>query len=123
MFPSNMSFEVNWHCMAQNESTRRDTSCPVLDDDIRFVSTRVGTMTDEATKKYLAEREQAHLSFPFITIHQVAEHYGVSLRTLRRLQAADKMPPRKKWGRHLVYLKTDIAGMFVARGAVERDNQ
>lgn len=53
---------------------------------------------------------------PLISIKQTAIRYGISVRTLRRLQAAGKMPPRVKWSRKLMYRKTDIAALFEQSG-------
>jgi hypothetical protein len=49
---------------------------------------------------------------PFLSIKQTSVRYGISVRTLRRLQAAGKMPPRIKQSRKLVYRKADLAALF-----------
>lgn len=49
-----------------------------------------------------------------ISIYQTADEYRVSIRTLRRLQAAGKMPERVRLGRKLVYQRQDIARLFRA---------
>jgi DNA-binding transcriptional MerR regulator len=60
-------------------------------------------------------------TFPLISIQQVAKQYGISLRTLRRWQAGDLMPPRTKHGRWLKYTKSEIAQMMAARQLVRLD--
>lgn len=52
---------------------------------------------------------------PCISIQEVAQQYGVSIRTLRRKQAAGSMPPRTKRSRQLMYLKADIERWFGSR--------
>ncbi|TKT71417.1 helix-turn-helix domain-containing protein [Afipia massiliensis] len=49
---------------------------------------------------------------PLLSIKQTAVQYGLSVRTLRRLQAAGKMPPRVKQSRKLMYRKADLAALF-----------
>jgi predicted DNA-binding transcriptional regulator AlpA len=49
---------------------------------------------------------------PLISIQEVAEQYGISLRTLRRRQAGGLMPSRTKHGRWLKYQKTEIAELI-----------
>jgi predicted site-specific integrase-resolvase len=62
------------------------------------------------------ERARAqHEQFPLISIKDVAKHYDVSVRTLRRWQAAGLMPSRVKHGRRLMYEKAEIAAMMLAR--------
>jgi DNA-binding transcriptional MerR regulator len=62
------------------------------------------------------ERARARAeAFPLISIQQVAEQYAVSLRTLRRWQAGDLMPPQTKHGKWLKYHKTAIAELMSAR--------
>lgn len=56
----------------------------------------------------LAAAEKAE----FISIYEVVIEYDVSLRTLRRMQAAGKMPPRVNRKRRKVYRRADIAKLF-----------
>jgi predicted DNA-binding transcriptional regulator AlpA len=49
---------------------------------------------------------------PLISIQEVAEQYGISLRTLRRRQAAGLMPTRTKHGRWLKYQQAEIAELI-----------
>jgi hypothetical protein len=42
-------------------------------------------------------------SYSYLSIKEASERYGVSIRTLRRMQAEGMMPPRHKRGRLLEY--------------------
>jgi predicted DNA-binding transcriptional regulator AlpA len=64
----------------------------------------------------LAELKARAQASPYISIQEVAEQFGISIRTLRREQAAGRMPTRVKRSRQLVYLKNDIDECFRARG-------
>jgi DNA-binding transcriptional MerR regulator len=65
------------------------------------------------------ERARARAeAFPLISIQQVAKQYDISLRTLRRREAAELMPPRTKHGRRLMYHKAAIAELMAARQRV-----
>jgi MerR HTH family regulatory protein len=65
--------------------------------------------------KHEIERARAQAeAFPLISMQQVAKQYAVSLRTLRRWQAAGLMPPRTKHGKWLKYQKTAIAELMSA---------
>lgn len=55
-------------------------------------------------------------AYPYISIQEIAGLYNISIRTLRREQAAGQMPPRIKRSRQLVYLKQDIEEWFRLRG-------
>jgi predicted DNA-binding transcriptional regulator AlpA len=48
----------------------------------------------------------------FISIYEIADQYGISLRTLRRLQAAGKMPSRIRLGKKKVYRRDAIERFF-----------
>lgn len=50
-----------------------------------------------------------------VSIREVAQMLGCSLRTLRYRQARDEMPPRYRRGRTLFYKRSDI--MRMGRGA------
>jgi hypothetical protein len=45
---------------------------------------------------------------PWISIKQISQVYGISIRTLRRMQAEGLMPPRTKRGRLLMYCKAEV---------------
>ncbi len=75
-------------------------------------------MTEFDQKAFLL-RERARLqakaadeAATFISIYEIADQYGTSLRTLRRMQAAEKMPPRLKLGNKKVYRRDAIARLF-----------
>jgi transposase len=68
------------------------------------------------------ERARARAeAFPLISIQQVAKQYGVSLRTLRRWQAAGLMPEQIKHGRRKVYRRDKIAQMFFGHDGGGKD--
>ena len=54
---------------------------------------------------------------PYISIQEVSEQYSISVRTLRREQAAGRMPPRTRRSRRLAYRKADIEEWFKSRMA------
>lgn len=56
--------------------------------------------------------KSASESFPLVSIKQVSVRYGLSVRTLRRMQAAGKMPAQRKHGRRKMYLKAEIEQVF-----------
>jgi predicted site-specific integrase-resolvase len=53
--------------------------------------------------------------FPLISIQQVSKQHGVSVRSLRRWEAAGQMPPRTKHGHRMKYRKDEIALMMAQR--------
>lgn len=64
----------------------------------------------EAEITELVEVQRLRSTAPLmISISDLAKELGVSVRTLRREQAAGRMPPRIKRGRRQMYLKADIA--------------
>lgn len=46
---------------------------------------------------------------PWISLQQTSRLYGISIRTLRRMQAEGLLPTRTKRGKHWMYIKTEIA--------------
>ena len=48
----------------------------------------------------------------FISIYEITDQYGISLRTLRRMQAAEKMPSRIKLGKKKMYRPDAIERVF-----------
>ena len=69
----------------------------------------------------LIERQKAATeAFPLISIQQVASQYKVSVRQLRRWEAAGEMPPRTLHGHRKKYDKHDIAALMAARGKKRR---
>ncbi len=74
----------------------------------------------ESAKASLGEREREHNAWPFVTIIGAAKLLGVDKRTVKRWQAAGKMPERSKWGRRWVYRKSDIMAMIAVKaGSVQ----
>lgn len=74
---------------------------------------------DQAEETLRAKR--AHQNSPWISLQQISRDYGVSIRTLRRMQAEGLMPPRTKRGRFLVYQKAQIGNVIVVgRRALRR---
>lgn len=57
-------------------------------------------------------RKNATDSYPYLSIREVSDRYNVSIRTLRRMQAAGMMPPRHKRGRLLEYPIVAIDELF-----------
>jgi excisionase family DNA binding protein len=51
-----------------------------------------------------------------ISITELAEQLGVSVRTIRRWQALGDVPPRVKRGRRLMYRLTDVVAWLEATG-------
>lgn len=47
-----------------------------------------------------------------VSIYEISDQYGISLRTLRRKQAAGQMPSRIKLGQKLVYRRDAIERLF-----------
>lgn len=62
---------------------------------------------------FAARAQRAAENSPWISIDQISQTYGVSIRTLRRMQAEGLMPPRTKRGRFLMYRKTEIENVLV----------
>jgi DNA-binding transcriptional MerR regulator len=60
----------------------------------------------------LAGRRAAAESYPFISVKKIAAKYNVSIRTLRRMHRAGKLPPRKKRGRQYEYPVDAIEQLF-----------
>jgi MerR family regulatory protein len=57
------------------------------------------------------------LAFPLIDIKKAAHELGVTVRTVRRWQAAGRMPKRTKHGHRQKYNKHDIAAMIAAKSS------
>ncbi len=53
-------------------------------------------------------------AFPFISIKETAKLLGKTVRTVRRWEAAGKMPPRTKCGHRMKYHRDDIKAMVAA---------
>jgi predicted site-specific integrase-resolvase len=60
----------------------------------------------------LAVRRAAAESYPFISFKKIAAKYDVSIRTLRRMEKAGKLPPRKRRGRLFEYPVDAIEKLF-----------
>jgi hypothetical protein len=72
-------------------------------------------VTQMAILSMINARKHAVDSYPYLSIKEVSERYDVSIRTLRRMQAAGLMPPRHKRGRLLEYPTAAIDTMFPKR--------
>lgn len=66
---------------------------------------------DSLLARFKATSENFHL----VTIEWVSKTYGISIRTLRRMQAAGKMPPQHKHGRPKKYERAEIEALFEER--------
>ena len=66
-------------------------------------------MDSDAT---IAARRAAAESYPFLSIKKIAAKYNVSIRTLRRMDKAGKLPPRKRRGRLYEYPVDAIEKLF-----------
>jgi predicted DNA-binding transcriptional regulator AlpA len=65
--------------------------------------------------------KRAAQNSPWISLQQISQAYGISIRTLRRMQAEGLMPPRTKRGRFLMYQKAEINNVVaVGRRALRR---
>jgi DNA-binding transcriptional MerR regulator len=53
--------------------------------------------------------KRASQNSPWISIQQISQTYGISIRTLRRMEAEGLMPPRTKRGKYWMYSKAEIA--------------
>jgi excisionase family DNA binding protein len=69
----------------------------------------------ESEKASLIERQREHNAWPFVTIVEAAKLLGVDKRSVKRWQAAGKMPARSKWGHRWVYRKSDIMAMIAVK--------
>ena len=54
---------------------------------------------------------------PLISIKEAAKLLGKTVRTVRRWEAAGKMPPRTKHGRPMKYRRDDIMAMIAPNAA------
>lgn len=72
-------------------------------------------MKSEDFQALIESRKLATEKFPLMTIKDVHNAYGISVRTLRRWQAAGLMPEQVKHGRHLKYRKEEVALMMAAK--------
>jgi predicted DNA-binding transcriptional regulator AlpA len=79
-------------------------------------------MMDELQQAELARRaKQAAENSPWISLQEISQAYGISIRTLRRMQAEGLMPPRTKRGRFLMYKKSEINNVIaVGRRAMRQ---
>jgi predicted DNA-binding transcriptional regulator AlpA len=66
----------------------------------RDMTDQVGTLLDRAIIR--------PASFDLISIRQIAQQYGYSVRTLRRWQKAGRMPQRYRQGGTLMYRSAEI---------------
>ena len=73
-------------------------------------------MTSKPITPDAIERQaRRYAEFPLVSIQEVAEQRGISVRTLRRWEAAGLMPPRTQHGHRMKYHKDEIALMMAAR--------
>jgi len=59
----------------------------------------------------LKAAKAASMASEFVSITSAAKLLGVSVRTVRRWQAAGKMPERVKRSRELMYRRADVLAM------------
>jgi len=64
----------------------------------------------DSMARVAAARDRS-LAFDGVTIKQAAAMLGVTVRTVRRWQAACKMPDRSKHGRRKIYRATDVRAL------------
>ena len=69
-------------------------------------------LIDDHFDARLAKAEADTKALGFVSIVELAAELGVSVRTIRRLQAAGRMPPRVKRGRRKVYRRADLDQLF-----------
>lgn len=62
----------------------------------------------------VVEIRRAREAFPLIPIKEAAKLLGKTVRTVRRWQAAGKMPPRTKHGHRMKYRRDDIKALVAA---------
>jgi excisionase family DNA binding protein len=62
----------------------------------------------------VVEMRRLSEAFPLISIKAAAKLLGRTVRTVRRWEAAGKMPPRTKDGRRMKYHRDDIMAMVAA---------
>lgn len=67
--------------------------------------------TDRTRQRFAAE--------DFVSVDEAALLLGRSLRTLRYWEKAGHMPPRKRFGRRLMYRRQDIARLTEDRGEAD----
>jgi DNA-binding transcriptional MerR regulator len=72
---------------------------------------------------YFEKNKAAAGAFPWIDITTAAHRLGVTVRTVRRWQAAGMMPPRIKQGRRWKYHREHIAAMIAAKSLDEHRDQ
>jgi len=65
----------------------------------------------------LLDIQRVSEAFPLISIKEAAKLLGKSVRTVRRWEAAGKMPPRTKHGHRMKYHRDDIKAMVAANSA------
>jgi DNA-binding transcriptional MerR regulator len=59
--------------------------------------------------EWVLREKQASQNSPWISLQQISQTYGVSIRTLRRMQAEGLLPTRTRRGKYWMYIKTEIA--------------
>jgi predicted DNA-binding transcriptional regulator AlpA len=84
---------------------------------LNFTSQHRAMNAPDHTTFLMRERERlkakaANEAAMFISIYEIAEKYKISLRTLRRLQATGKMPPRTRLGKKKMYWRDAIEALF-----------
>lgn len=74
-----------------------------------------GVMLDADSMALVAAARDRSLAFDGITIQQAAAMLGVTARTVRRWQAAGKMPDRFKHSRRKLYRAADLWALQATR--------
>lgn len=79
-------------------------------------------MNDDDLKQMAIRAKQASESSPWISLQEIVSVYGISLRTLRRMQTEGFLPPRTKRGRRYCYLKAEIeTAVAMGRRSLRRE--
>lgn len=85
-------------------------------NDRQFRKRVTPAMTSKSNTPDEIERQaRRHAEFPLVSIQEVSKQRSISVRTLRRWQAAGLMPPRTKHGHRMKYHNDEIALMMAQR--------
>lgn len=70
---------------------------------------------DDVQRAFLTERRKISAEQVFISVRELAKMLGVSVRTVRRMQARGALPPRIKRGRSLAYHAADVKALIATQ--------
>jgi hypothetical protein len=74
-------------------------------------------MNSELDEDAMLEASRAReREFDPISIEEVSDQFGPTVRTLRRWQAKGRMPKRRRYGHSLKYSRRDIEALFEVLG-------